>query len=643
MDILVPDNWLKDYLKTKAKPQDIAKYLSLCGPSVERIVGTSSSPVYSIEVTTNRIDSASIYGIAREASVILPRFGVKAALTKLNPKSKLTLSKKVDYLDAKVDSNLCPRFSAILIKNVKIGESPKWLRERLVQVGVRPINNIVDISNYIMHDLGHPLHTFDYDKIGGHKMILRESKKGEKITTLDGKTHSLPGGDIVIEDSKKLIDLAGIMGGANSAVDENTKNVLVFVQTYNPSKIRKTSMALAQRTEAATLFEKGVDAEGVEVALRHAVDMFVNLTQGQPAKKALDIYPNPYKPKKVEVTIGFINKRLGVELDKSEIIKILSSLGFGVSAKGNLITAEVPSFRSHDVEIPEDIVEEVARIYGYHNLPSELMTGAIPNKLPDSPFEFEIKVKRILKELRGIEVYNLSLLSADFAGKNALRLKNPLGADTEYLRTSLMPSLVKSAEENSGYKDKFHLFEMANIYLPHNGQELPKEEIMLAGIFSNYAFREAKGIIETLLSLLNITYKFEVEDKMHFLPNHYLSVKSKGTKIGGFGELENGPMYYEFPVLDLRKASVEYPKYKPAPKYPPQIEDLTFIFPPKSKIGEVVNAFSNIELTDIFEDAYTFRVWYSDPDKTLTDSDVEKLRTKIVNLVKEKFGGTLKG
>ena len=283
MDIKIPDNWLRDFLKTKATSSEVAKYLSLSGPSVEKV----EESVYFIEVTTNRVDVASIMGVAREAAAILPQFGVKARLQPIKLLN-LKFSAKVDYLEAEVDHKLCSRFSAVLIKNVQIKQSPDWLKERLAAVGVRPINNVVDISNYVMHELGQPVHTFDYDKIRGAKMILMESRKGERLTTLDGKTHTLSGGDIVIEDGEgRLIDLAGIMGGGNSAVDEGTKNVLLFVQTYNPVNIRQTSMSLAQRTEAATLFEKGLDPELVTDGIGRGIELFVKLTGGKAEKEIL--------------------------------------------------------------------------------------------------------------------------------------------------------------------------------------------------------------------------------------------------------------------------------------------------------------------------------------------------------------------
>lgn len=650
MDILVSDNWLRDFLKTKASTKQIAKYLSLCGPSVEKIEKQINDTVYYIEVTTNRVDSTSIYGIAKEAAAILPRFNIKARFSPLRTRAQQRFVKKAGYLDVTVDPKLCPRFTAVLIENVKIGESPKHIKERLEAVGARPVNNIVDISNYIMHEIGQPTHTFDYDKISGAKMVLRASKKGEKVKTLDGKVHLLKGGDIVIEDGKgRLIDLAGIMGGENSAVDENTKNVLLFVQTYNPVNIRKTYVSLAQRTEAAVLFEKGLDPELVTLGIRRGIDLFVKLTKGKPKNQILDIYPKPYKAKKISTSYNFINKRLGVELSKKEISNILSSLGFEITWKGEKLEVLVPSYRSNDVTIPEDIVEEVARIYGYHNLPSTLMTGSIPDPLQDMPFDFELKIKKILKGWGGIEVYTLSMVPQEFVESGALRLKNPLGKESEYMRTSLRPSLVQAAEKNAGIKKSFHLFETSNIYLPRKGK-LPEEKMMLAGIFSNNKYRNAKGIIEALLDELNVKAKYEPEDGKDFLPARRLSIKSKNKVLGEFGMLEkNKLIYYQLDLELLKQVHLPVSSYTATPKYPAQIEDITLVLPPKTRVGDIVSFIKgvnkylkSVELTKIFRDAYTFRIWYQHPSKTLTDKEVETIRKKILTQVRKKFGAVQK-
>ncbi len=649
MDIKILDSWLRDYLDTKAKPQDLAKYLSLCGPSIERVKPFGKDFVYEIEVTTNRIDSASVYGIAREAAAILPRFKIAAKLKDIPTVSKkFKFVKKVKYLEAKADSKLCPRFTAVLIRDVQKAESPDYIKKRLESAGIRPINNIVDVSNYIMLELGQPVHTFDYDKISGSIMTLRESKKGEKITTLDGKTFTLHGGDIVIEDGDgRLIDLAGVMGGKLSAISDTTKNVLLFVQTYDPISIRKTSMSLAQRTMAATIFEKGTDTETVAPAIIKGISLFETLTKGKAETQILDIYPNPYKTKEIEVDYGFIKQRIGIDISKNDISNYLDSLNFKTKWNNQKITVSIPSFRSKDVTIAEDVVEEIARIYGYHNLPSIVMDGNLPSPTPAKGFVFEKHIKDILSGWGGVEVYTLALVPKEYTKGPALELKNPLGIDTAFLRTSLMPSLVYAAKENLGTFDKFHMFEMANVYIPRK-MDLPNEKLTLAGILNGYDFREAKGIVEALFEKINIKINFVVEEADGFIAGKCTSVKTNGKEIGKFGYVENSELlYYQFEIENLRNYS-QNPEYIDIPKYPAHIEDVTLVFPAKTRIGEVLNlisateSVSNAELKDVYKDAYTFRIWYLDKNKTLTDSEVEKQRNKIINEVKTKFGGNLK-
>lgn len=651
MDIKIPDSWLREFVKTTATPQKIAECLSLCGPSVEKVEKVGKDYVYSIEVTTNRVDSAGVYGIAREAAAILPRFGVKTALQPTKVYSAQGIVHRINWLDVEVDQKLCPRFTAILIKNVQLKKSPVWMEQRLKLIGLRPINNVVDISNYLMHGLGQPLHTFDYDKIRGHKMILRASRAGEKITTLDEKEYALPGGDIVIEDGQgRLIDLAGIMGGKLSAVDEKTKNILLFVQTYNPVNIRKTSMALAKRTEAASLFEKGLDTELAETTIRRGIDLFAELCRGEPEKKILDIYPSPYKNKTVNVSPEFISERLGVKLSGKEITDILAPLGFGVTSDNNMLTISIPSFRAQDINIPEDLVEEVARLYGYHNLPSRLMAGILPEPPQDQPFDFETKIKQALKGWGGVEVYTLSLVSKDkvvLSGPASwtLKLKNPLGADSEYLRQSLAPSLVAAVRQNPGQKDPIHLFEMTNVYLPVRAH-LPEEKMTLAGIFANYDYRRAKGIVKALLNEIRADVYLEPEDARGFLPNQRLAIKHKKNTLGQFGVLDESELiYYEFDVELLRASCLSASAYIPIPKYPAQIEDLSLFFPARTRVGDVMDIIkkadrqiSSLELIDIYKEIRTFRIAYQNPDKNLTDKEVKQIRNKILGIIKRKFG-----
>jgi len=330
MNIIIPDSWLREFVETTAKPPQIAEALSLCAASVEKIEKIKNDFLYHIEITTNRVDMASIFGLSRETVAVLPRFGHKAELkTQPPPPNKFKLKPKVDYLEVKIeDPHLCPRFTAILLEGTTIKPSPSLIQERLEKCGIRALNNVIDIPNYVMLEVGQPMHTFDYDKILEHRMLMRLSKKGEDITTLDGAKRKLPEGSIIIEDGKRIIDLCGIMGGENSAISSQTKRVLLFVQTYNPQRIRATCQKMAFRTEAASLFEKSLDPENVPVALYRAVELLEKNTQGRTRREVIDIYPNPYQPKTVKLGLALVEKMLGVKIPSLEIQQILESLHF---------------------------------------------------------------------------------------------------------------------------------------------------------------------------------------------------------------------------------------------------------------------------------------------------------------------------
>lgn len=519
MNIKIAHNWLVEYLETDATPNEIQKYLSLCGPSIERLENIGGDSVYDIEIISNRIDFASVSGIAQEAKAILPMFGKKASL-KIDVLKKYRFSavdkNTDDPLTVKIASpNLCSRFTAILIDNVKIAPSPDFIKNRLVSSGIKSINNVVDISNYLMMALGQPVHVFDFDKIGKATMIMRESKKGEKVTTLDEKTISLPGGDIVIEDGLgELIDLCGIMGGLNSSVTEKTKRVLLFVQTYNKEKIRKTTMTTGQRTVAASYFEKGLDEEKVEPTLVYGVELLKKYAQGKVASKIYDIYPNPYKPITLQINKSQFDLLIGVDIEAKKIISILTNLGFDIEEKGQTFFVTVPSYRKYDISIAEDLIEEVARIYGYDKLPNNLP----PQTYVRQPEEFEklfnitSKIKYFFKHLGLNEVINYSMISKDLINdfgedeKSYLRLSNTISNEIEYMRKSLIPSLYKNVKDNTGKKDSLKFFEIAKVYIPQQNN-LPKEEYRLA-VATNTNFYDLKGIFESLYKELNISSLF---------------------------------------------------------------------------------------------------------------------------------------
>lgn len=671
MNILIPDSWLREHLKTKAKPAKIAQCLSLCGQSVEKVIKKDSNLVYDIEITSNRPDCLSIYGIARELAAILPRFGIPAQLKPV-PEEKLKIPSVSRPLPLKVEikkSSLCPRFTAMIFENVSLKESPKIIQERLEKSGLRGLDNVVDVSNYLMLELGQPIHTFDYDKIRGRKMILRESREGEEIITLDGVCRKLPPGAIIIEDGEgRVIDLCGIMGGQNSSVDKNTKRVLLFVQIYDPLKIRQTCQKLGFRTEASSRFERGVDPEGIILTIKKATRMLAENARAKVASNLIDIYPSPLKTKTVYLSQKKLDQIIGVEIKLVEARKILESLGFRVALDQNQagLTAIVPRWRNSDVSIPEDLVEEVARIYGYFNLPSLLPTGDFPEKSFGKIFYWEEKIKDFLKYQGFTEVYTYSMVPANLLliPEIGLKIKNPLTKEWEYLRTSLIPSILQVVADNQERFEEIKIFEMANQYLPRTNQ-LPEETLTLIGaVTGKDKFRKVKGMIEILLEELGIqdylVWSGEIQPRSFWYPKRTTELIVKGkASLGYLGEIhpeiianfgiDKKVTAFQLNIPWLTKLASRKKSVVPVPKYPSIVEDLALIVPPKTYLSPILKAIKkvssliqSVEFVDSFKQTRTLRVTYQHLQRNLTTKEVEKIKKKINQELEKKFNTTLK-
>ncbi len=663
MNILIPDSWLREYLKTKATPSQLKEYLSLCGPSIERVYGTGKDTVYDVEITGNRPDSMSIIGVAREAVTILPRFGVAASLVGDPYAEKMQAPKGKVKLDLHIetDPELNPRWMSVVFDQVTVKPSPAWLTRYLTLADIRSLNNVVDITNFLMHAYGQPAHVFDYDAIVGHTMILRASKKHEKLTTLDGKVHSLPGDDIVIEDgSGKLVDLCGIMGGENSSVTEKTKRVMLFVQTYDPTHIRKTSMALAHRTAAAGLFEKGLDTELVKPTFYKGAALITELAGGIPASKIIDLYPKPYKPYTVQVELSKIHSYIG-NIDTKDISRILTSLGFTPTWTKNKLSVTVPSYRS-DVTIDVDVIEEIARVHGYHNIPSQLPEHAPPMTLPDTHLTYEEDIKIRLRDWGYTELYTYSMISStqmnqfNLDKRKAYAITNPLSVEWEYMRPSLWPSVLSAIKENIGRQKEFKVFELSMIY-EWKANSLPQETSTLLVAYGGNAFFEAKGLAERIFKEAGIP--FPAPDPMH---PHDWHEESQCLSLGIFGViavvkkslLQHIGISQSVTILDLNMHHLMHHKnprktYIPVPKNPSIVEDLAFVVPEKFTIGPLIDTLShahplirNVRLLDAHEQTRTLRVEYQDTKRNLTNDDITPVRTHLIEMAKVKFGITLK-
>lgn len=619
MNIKITHSWLLEYLETDATPYEIRDYLSLCGPSIESVTKTKNGDyVYEIEIISNRIDYASVIGVAQEAVAILPMFGKKAHL-KSNPLTTLKLDqiKEGNKLDLKVEiknPNLVSRFTALIFDNVNVLPSPSHIKERLTNIGIKVINNVVDISNYLMISLGQPIHMFDYDKIGEHTMIVRESKKGEKLITLDDKEIVLPGGDIVIEDGKgKLIDLCGIMGGKNSAILETTKKVVLFVQTYNKVNIRKTTMSTGQRTIAATFFEKGLDEERVAITMVKAAELMEKLCQAEIVSKIQDIYPRKYTPAKIKTTFNKFKEVIGITIPEEKISSILKSLGFTINVDKNELVVSVPSYRKYDVTIEEDLIEEVSRIYGYHNIPSILQRPAFVEqpKEMENIFIFQNRIKTFLKHLGLNEVINYSMISKemieefDLNVKSHLRLSNSLSEDIEYLRISLLPSIFKNIKDNTGKREVLKLFEIGKVYLAKQ-TGLP-DEVYKLSIATNTDYFDLKGIIEALYKELNI--KSEDCPKIIEKNNIFMTEIDLQWLIDNYHQVPKFKPITPFSVIKLDKTfelndKLGYKKIKEKAE--------------KSKLLQ------NIELVSLYKNKLTLRFYYSSSSRNITEEEAKE-------------------
>lgn len=650
MNIKILDSWLHEYLETKAKPKEIAEKLSLTSVSIERIEEYKGDHLYDIEVTTNRSDLMSVVGLAREASAVLPQSGIEASFTPPSLKKPSAIKPKVS-IEIKNDPTLVNRVCAVALE-VTVKPSPAIIVDRLESSDIRYLNNVIDVTNYVMRTIGHPTHVFDLDRLDTDTIIIRESKKGEKITTLDKKEHILPGGDIVATDKAgRIIDLLGIMGLENSVITQETKRILFFIDNNKATRMRKTSMSLALRSEAAQLNEKEIDPELAMDALLYGIELYKEIAEAEIISEIIDIYPNKPKQKTITVSEQKINTVIGQHIPLERAEKILTSLGFIVTIKGDILKATVPSFRLHDIDREEDLIEEIARVYGYHNLPSVLppLDAHAIRSLGYNPFYWENRVKEAMKYWGFTETYTYSLVSeAIYEGpiESAVKLKNPLDEEHIYMRKTLIPSLLSVVHENRS-RSEMQIFEIANTY-EKKADDLPSETRMLAGIMKkpHADFYEARGLIEQVTTDLGITL-------LRFSPTTRGGVGADinigRENIGSIEVLDEDLINFELNFEKLIKHASLKKTFMPLAKYPPIIEDLAFTVPEAVQTGDIIETIKKVSelivtvtLLDKYQTTRTFHITYQDRQKNLTSEDAAKIRKKIQSTLKEKHRVELK-
>ena len=624
--MIVPLSWLKEYVDITFSPKELAEKLTSIGLGVEKIIQTSDDVIFELEITPNRPDCLSIIGIAREIAAVE---GKKVKLPNLPNFPK---PKKILPLTIKTDAKINPRFTGIIIDNIKVGKSPKWIKEKLEKVGLRSINNIVDITNYVMLELGNPIHAFDYDKIIGQTMTVSQAKGGEKFESVDSVLYRLPKDAVIICDKEKIIDLCGIKGGKNTGTYEGTKTIFIRVPVENPMLIRRTSQALGLRSEASSIFERGVNAGGTIDALKRCVDLVLEIAGGEVASNVYDIKSQGFKPWKLDLRLERLSKILGIEIPLKKVLGILEVLNLSPVLKKNVIQTSIPTYRN-DLKIEEDLIEEVARFYGYNNFPKTMPIGEISTKqIPYfKDYRLDEKVKNILKASGFSEIYTYSLISekdlleSGLDPQNSLRVDNPVSREFEYLRPTLKINLLKSLIQNRANFNKINLFELGKVYIGKN-LDNAAENYFLAGVSNFKSYFEVKGILERVF-----------ED---------LGIKENATK---YIEILGNAIFFELNYSEIIKKINSNKIFNPLPKYPPVMEDLSLVTNEKTKTIDIIEEIKNqsplivdVSLLDRFEDSRTFHIIYQDKNKNLTGEEVAKIREKILKQLQEKLNTTLK-
>ena len=679
--------WLLDYVDVDViglEVRSLAEALTLVGLAVELIEEKGEDFLLDIDVTTNRPDCLNHLGTARELAT---QYRLK--FKKPDLEAPLGDEEAVDRFPAAIaieDSELCPRYAGRVIADLVITESPDWLKKRLESVGQRPINNIVDITNYVLFAVGHPLHAFDYEKLTGREIRVRTARSGERIMTLDGVTRELDPSMLAICDSRKPVAVAGVMGGAETEISESTKTLFLESAYFEPSSIRSTSKKLGLTTEASYRFERGADPGMPVKALNMACRLIEEVGGGKCVGPVIDVNPVQYRPRRIKIREKRIEQVLGVPVPLDEAKEILESLDFKVQNLGeDACDCEVPSFRG-DVELEDDLVEEVARHYGYDRIPSHYPAPASAGRYTET----EYHDRRLLEVLVGFgffEVVNYSFTTPSreelFLGRvgKMVEIANPLSEMGTHLRTSLVPGLIETVRYNLNHGNReVRLFEMGSVYLPEaeNDDETIAEPRLLAlaacgsyyspfwsKIEDPFCFQHLKGVVETLCRRVGLTIEVQKVTEMPFLhPGRSAEVVANGTRIGLLGELHPRLMEsYKFaePVFlaelsleEIYSLKLAEPRYVGMAKFPSVERDLSFLIDTHtefSKIKMAVQALGiaglrEFRLIDLYQGqnlpedklSITVRMKFADPSRTLTQDEVNDRSERIFSVLKAEFG-----
>jgi len=668
-------NWIQSFFNKKLpEPKKLADLITLYAFEVEKIEKFDRDFILDINVLPNRgPDCFSHLGIVRELAAILNLKIVEQKPKLIEDKE----NKAQDFIKITVsEKSACQRYTARVILDVKVQPSPDFIQERLKTCGLRPINNIVDISNYVMLETGQPLHAFDLEKISDRKIIVRKSKGREKIITLDEEKYDLDKDILIIADSKSPLAIAGIKGGKKAEIEQKTKKVVIEAANFNQKIIRQASKKIDLKTDASWRFEHGLDPNLTTEAADLAAALIQEFAGGKICQGFVDFYPKKVLPKKIILDLAFVEKLIGLNIPQVKIKNILNKLQFGVKERGvGKLEIKVPTFRL-DVSFPEDLVEEIVRIYGYQKVPARLPMATLipPEKNLDIIWEY--RTKNILKEAGFSEVLNYSFLSKEDIDNfglsqpklGILEIENPTSADFQYLRPSLITNLLKDVKKNQKNFKEIKIFELGKIYKYQNSKTVEKRR--LTGLATGDHFYYLKGIIDLLLNSLgisNIWYKeckpTPEESKISIWNKKKCAeIKIDQEEIGFLGELsakildnlkiEQKVVMFDIDFEKLIKLTNEEQEYQIISTFPAATRDIAVLVPKFTKVEEVLNKIEiaggeiirDIDLFDIYEGEalpegkknLAFHIIYQAKDKTLSSKEIEEIQNKIIeNLEKE--------
>ena len=642
------------------------------GDDIAKVIGYDDS-VVEFEITPNRPDCLSVIGLAREASATFKR-----PLTLHTPEVKGNGGSIAELVDIEIeDGELCPRYTARMVKNVRIAPSPKWMRERLRNSGVRPINNIVDITNYVMLEYGQPMHAFDFSCVEGGKIIVRTAREGEVIQTLDGNDRKLTPSMLCICDEHKPVCVAGVMGGANSEIVGDTAMVLFESANFNGVSVRRTAAALGMRTDASARYEKGLDPMNTMKAVQRACELVELLGCGEVVDGVMDVIARDKAPTIVKLEPEKINALLGTDLPESLMREILLSLGFELNGDDIL----VPSWRG-DVEHYSDIAEEVARFYGYNNIPCTLMRGETPRGGFSEQQLFDRALGETCRTLGYDEIITYSFISPSYYDKirmpedsplrKSLKILNPLGEDTSIMRTTILPSMLEIITRNYNFRNKaVRLYELGKIYLPREDGLADEPKILSLGAYGDgMDFFTLKGGIEAVLRACRIqNVRFEAcADNASYHPGRCAKVFAGGTELGVFGQIHplvaaNYGVDAEIYAAELRFDALYsvrggIPVYQPLPKFPAVTRDIAVVCAEGVTVGALEECIrrgakgllKKVELFDIYRGtgvvpghkSVAFSLTLRADDRSLTGEEADEDVQSILALLENELGAKLR-